>query len=133
MSSNKAKKGNPFERDVAYSLIQAGFDVEILGDNSKSIDIIAQSKASRYAIECKFHRSFTWNKAVKYFKKIPKKSGLQMQEPLLIFKSNRQPVLVMHQKGNGISVTTFDGFFHGFKFSRRPKGWKIWNYQKKDD
>jgi len=125
--SNKSSKGTPFEKDVAYSLIQAGCDVIWLGDNSKSLDIIAKRDGKTYYIECKFHKSFTWNKAEKFFRKLIKSNIKDPEEfvPLLIYKSNLQPVLVMRDEREGLTVTKFESYF-GSKYEKRPKGWKIW-------
>jgi len=38
MSSMKAKKGNPFEYDTAYSLQQIGYTVERIDDNTKGYE-----------------------------------------------------------------------------------------------
>ena len=41
MASWKAKKGNPFERLIAYNLMLLGYDVNRIDDNTKGIDLLA--------------------------------------------------------------------------------------------
>lgn len=128
MTSMKAKKGNPFEYDTAYSL-QSKYTVTRIDDNTKGVDLIATNNLRTYAIECKFHQSFSWNSIEKIFLKTEEfiKNKLPITtKPLFIFKSNLQPVLVAHRNQFGfISITKFDDYFN-LTWSKRPKGYKIW-------
>ncbi len=130
MASMKAKKGTPFERDVAYSLIQGGYEVNLLGDNTVGVDLIAKDVQYKYVgftyiIECKNHKKFTWNELSKIYDKTDKTATKLSIEgmPVVVFHTNRQPVLVM---GKGLSryIVPFDGAF-GTPFVKRPKGYKL--------
>ena len=128
MASMKAKKGNPFEYDTAYSLQKGGYSAERIDDNSKGIDIIATSpRLFKYYIECKRHKAFGWNQLVAMFKKteeIAKKNDPSAC-PLLVFKANLQPTLVMYRALDSYSVVPFDYYFP-FEWNKREKGYKLW-------
>jgi Holliday junction resolvase len=97
MASMKAKKGNPFERLVAYNLSKIGV-ISRPDSNIKGVDIIATTRYQTYAIECKFHKVFSWNKLLKIYEKTKEtvdKSGEDMI-PLLVFKPNQQPVMIFY-------------------------------------
>lgn len=129
MASIKAKKGNPFEYDTAYSLKEGGWDVARMDDNSAGVDLVATTRTVfedgaeevRYGIECKNRQGLTWNA----LKKIYEKTCITLEEtdmaPCVVFKSNRQPTLVF----SGDAVYEFESYF-GCKWQRRPKGYKIW-------
>ena len=126
----KAKKGNPFEYDTAYSLQQADYKVERIDDNTKGVDLIAENSSGyKLAIECKFHKGFSWNQLTKIFLKTELYVLTNLDKnykPLLIFKSNRQPVLVFFRNNIGhLTITSFTNFFYT-AWSKRPKGYKIW-------
>ena len=136
MASIKAKKGNPFEYDTAYSLQEAGFTVNRIDDNTKGIDLIASRLSDdpyyEYYIECKFHKGFSWNKIIKIFEKTKTTVldlGLFEQGveaiPLFIFKANQQPVLVAFEWDDKLRIEEFKTFFK-HPWSKRPKGYKIW-------
>lgn len=128
MASVKSIKGNPFEYDTAYSLQQNNFEVNRIDDNTKGIDLIATGEEQTLFIECKFHQKFTWNELIKIFHKTFTTSQSINREarPLLIFKSNQQPVLVMFL--HTLGIPTIMEFKHYFKteWSKRPKGYKLW-------
>lgn len=136
MASMKAKKGNPFERLVAYNLMLLGFDVNRIDDNTKGIDLIANSlKTGLFIIECKFHKSFSWNEIEKIFMKTchtAKESfPLKSHMPIFIFKCNQQPILVMYRDiiHHKLHICTFHTFFNmkeDEKIQQIPKGFKIW-------
>lgn len=129
MTSMKAKKGNPFEYDVAYSLKEAGYSVTRIDDNSKGLDLIATTPDSvfSFAIECKNRQALSWNLLKKIFNKtatIAEENNLSV--PIIIFHSNRQPVLVyMEDRLNNGIIHTFEGYFNT-PFKKRPKGYKLW-------
>lgn len=126
----KAKKGNPFEYNVAYSLIQAGLDVRRIDDNTAGVDLVAddQDKDMHYYIECKHHKGFSWNELIKIFEKTKKIAQPKRYTPLVVFRSNRQPVLVMYEMPyfNDMVIMTFEGYW-ATPFIKRPKGYKIWD------
>ena len=133
MASWKARKGNPFERRVLFNLQKIGFKAEILNDNTAGIDIIAkdprQPTEPPLAIECKFHKGFSWNELEKIFLKTEHKAIGQGLAPLFIFKSNRQPACVFYRSIIGLQIMKFEDYFNT-PFSETPKGFKIWQQHK---
>lgn len=129
MSSIKARKGNPFEYDTAYSLQQAHYTVNRIDDNSKGLDLIAKRNGITFHIECKFHKGFSWNQLTKIFDKTYETSLNISPDaiPIVVFKANQQPVLVMYLGAfNNLIVTQFNSYF-GVEWSKRPKGFKLWS------
>jgi len=136
MPSWKAKKGNPFERLIAYNLTLLGYNVNRIDDNTEGIDLLADKPATGlFIIECKFHKSFSWNEMEKVFNTTEEAAARSFSNthysPIFIFKSNRQPILVAHKDviHRKIHVTTFHTFFHmkdDQKIQQIPKGYKVW-------
>jgi hypothetical protein len=136
----KAKKGNPFERKVAYNLLCKGYKVERLDDNTKGIDLIIRNSdvnsdmiIKPTVIECKFHKKFSWNEVVKIYEKTKKTAEkyLPNSYPVVVFKSNQQPPLIMYTVTNYYIVQEFTAYF-GCKFDNIPKGYKVWKEDKKE-
>jgi len=130
MASMKAKKGNPFEYDTAYSLQQGGYKVKRMDDNTAGIDLIANTELKKciYLIECKNRQNLSWNSLVKIYNKTVKtaKKNRLRGIPAVVFKSNRQPTLVFWKPtGRDHIITTFNDMFF-CEWSKRPKGYKIW-------
>jgi len=136
MASIKARKGNPFERLVAYNLRLLNFDVDRIDDNTKGIDIIAKNPLVTYVIECKFHKRFSWNEIKKIFEKTKKETELKFGNsffiiPIFVFKSNQQPILVAfeYEDDSNMYVCTFQAFFglsKDWQIKKIPKGYKVW-------
>lgn len=128
MASMKAKKGNVFERLVAYNLTLAGFKVERIDDNTAGVDLVATNNKYEHYIECKHHKGFTWNQLVKIYNKTVDYSAKHNKTrgvPWLIFKGNNQPVLIMYREDGRILVSTFDSHFM-WTIVPIPKGYKVW-------
>ena len=126
--SKQKTKGLGFERNVQYSLIEGGYKAIRTGDNNiAGVDVVATLNGIPYYIECKNHKAFSWNQLVKYYIKTEKfaKKTDYSAVPILVFKANQQPVLVMtlgHIKG--YKVIEFDTYF-GCEYQIRPKGHKF--------
>ena len=135
MSSIKARKGNPFEKDVAYSLIQGRYKVIRPDDNTKGVDLVASLGPTKHYIECKNRKKLTWNELRKIYEKTVK--SLEEKDILfpivrVVFHTNQQPVLVFWKPaGADYVITTFDDAFL-CPFQKRPKGYKIWLKENKD-
>lgn len=121
MSSMKAKKGNPFEYDVAYTYHKNGFEVKRYDNNREGLDLIAIHKDLNLIvfIECK-NRNLSWNEMKKVYAKLIKTANtfdFKMKKNAnvvfrLIFHPKRQPVLEY-----------CNGFVTEFKdYKKRPKG-----------
>ncbi len=124
--SKQKTKGFGFEREVAYSLIQGGYNVKRTGnDNIAGVDVMANIDGNKYFIECKRYKGFSWNQLSKIldgtieFMETNKLRGA----PVLVFKANQQPALVMLKDNSTKSkmVIEFNEFF-GTEFLKRPKG-----------
>ena len=130
MASMKSKKGNPAERLIAYNLMQRGLTVTRLDDNTAGIDLKAEMENRTFYIEVKFHQKFSWNEIVKVFKKTGdatyKIGHPLLNMPLFVFKSNRQPWLVMFtNEAAQTLIMTYEDFFE-MKIQSIPKGYKVW-------
>ena len=133
MASMKAKKGNPFERLVAYNLQELGYEVNRIDDNTAGVDLIAKDDYFTYYIECKHHKGFTWNALTKIFHKTDEIALEAGVDGLLIFRANNQPVCIMYYNRHyeRIEVTTFTQYFRQFlrtepEWKTPPKGYKVW-------
>ena len=123
MASIKAKKGNPFEKNTQYSMLEAGYDVTRMDDNSKGIDLYYTIGNNKFYVECKRHKGFTWNELVKIYNHT--KEGITDGEVIVIFKANRQPTLVFYRHKQGHFVVVEFKTFYGKEWSKRPKGWSL--------
>ena len=117
MASMKAKKGNPFERDVEESLRQKYPDAKRTHEEGyfSQYDILVPSQ--KICIECKRLRGMSWNQALGFLDKL-KKVAPKDYQCLLLFQSNRQPCLVMHDDvSDSVGVHTFEQYF-GVQFKK---------------
>lgn len=91
---NRKSKGSQFEYSIRDSLAQIYPDVLL----SKQEGYVAQHDilipSAKIKIECKRHKSLCWNDLEKYFEKLKKREPVDYK-PLLIYKTNQQPCLVM--------------------------------------
>jgi len=111
-------KGSQYEMSVRDSLVQKYPDTLLTKQEGYQLqyDIVVHSAG--IAIECKRHKSFSWNELVKYFNKLKTRISKDYQ-PFLIFQANRQPCLVMmeyplyhHEKVEYVlQVRTFESVF----------------------
>lgn len=146
MASMKAKKGNPFEYDTAYNLLQLGFKVSRPDMNVRSLDIIAESslrdKTLMFFIECKNRQKLSWSQLCKIYHNTyitSTKDYIFPHEiviPMVIFHSNYQPVLIMskyfdinhlnnYKDEGGLMIRPFENVMK-IPFNKRPKGWELW-------
>ena len=117
LSGSRRNKGNQFEYNVEYSLKTCYPDIRALERRgfARGYDLI--SNEYKVAIECKFHQSIVWNELLKIYHTIEKRA--ENNFACVVFKTNRQPVLVF----NGSSIVPFESYF-GVPFKIRPKGYK---------
>ena len=105
-------KGNRFENLIFRDLDSKGLPVrKTLGSGSpedQAGDLLLWANKIKYAIECKHHKSFRWKELNQYFDKLKREiypiaknmkdavDGMKRNiEPILIFRENRQPIMVM--------------------------------------
>jgi len=108
---NSKSRGAQFEYSVFDSLKHKYKDLFL----TKELGFVRQydliSDTHRVAIECKFHKSISWNRAKKWYYKLEDKAP-KLYFCYLIFKSNQQPVLVMFRYGKGeLSCMEFEDYF----------------------
>ena len=141
----KAKKGNPFEKLIAYNLMLLGYDVQRIDDNTKGIDLLVSGGKEklfidRFVVECKFHKKFSWNEIYKILLKTQKETFQKFNDlvnnaPIFIFKGNQQPVLVAYFDSSVVAedemkIETFLNFFSAKEIEKIPKGYKVWRDSK---
>jgi len=121
--SKSKTKGYGFEREVAYSLIEGGYKVKRTGnDNIAGIDVIAKDlDTGAFLIECKRYKGFSWNQLVGMLNKTLEFALDLKGVPILVFKANQQPALVMYVLRGVYTVVQFEDFFNT-PFLKRPKG-----------
>lgn len=104
-------KGSQFEMDVEASLQQKYPDCFRTHERGYVQQYDLKSDKEQFAVECKRLKGISWNQAKKYFHKLMTVKPTNY-EPLLIFKANQQPVLVMFMDETySISVKEFENYF----------------------
>lgn len=132
MPTMKAKKGNPFEYDVMYSLsFKDGIKISRPDTNIQGIDLIAEHRNFYYLIECK-NRNLNWNTLNKIYKenensvlKFVKDNNIRYYSYYIVFKPKRTEVLVFHPITiNEKAIVRFKYAFD-IEFNKRPKGFNL--------
>ena len=108
---NRKSKGSSFEYDVLESINQKYPNSYLTKQRGFQLQYDIQNDRYKFVIECKFHRTISWNEAEKLFNKLVDKKP-DKYKPYLIFKTNRQPVLVMYQCKHGLlHISKFEELF----------------------
>ncbi|NPV12698.1 MAG: hypothetical protein HPY57_13005 [Ignavibacteria bacterium] len=141
MATMKAKKGNPFEYNVMYSLMQIRDDWEVIrpDSNYEGVDLIVKTGEDDYFfVECK-NRNLSWTQLVKLYKKnenkvykllreITKNVYGDFPEYYIVFKPKRCEPLVFYcnhtHDGDHYYMTSFETLFDG-EYKTRPKGFTL--------
>jgi len=87
---------------LIYRTSERGFQLQY--------DLRSDCEGLKAVFECKRLKSLSWNQAKKFFEKLEKVAP-EGYSSFLLFKSNRQPCLVMYQDIHGICVRTFEDVF----------------------
>lgn len=103
-------KGNQHEYSTQYSLRNVFPDIYRTAERGFQRQYDLRSDQEQVAIECKRLAGISWNQAQAYFVKLTMKAR-DMRKHYLIFKSNRQPCLVMHSKNSIICIERFEDVF----------------------
>jgi hypothetical protein len=117
--SSRKSKGAQFEYNIQDLLKEIYSDILLTKELGFQLQYDLVSNNSKIAIECKFHRSMTWNECVKLFNKLESKAP-KGYNCFLIFKTNRQPVLVMYKISGKIYCISFEDLY-GIKYKERCK------------
>ena len=104
-------KGAAFEYDCQESLEVIYEDIYRTSERGFQQQYDLRSDTHQVVFECKRLAGISWNQAVKFFKKLKTKAP-KGYDSYLLFKSNRQPCLVMYE-GNqhNITINTFEDHF----------------------
>ncbi len=89
-------KGRGFERDCEESLKVIYPEIYMTHEKGYIQEYDLRCDTAKIVIECKKHRSITWNEAEKFFDKLSSLAP-KMYKYYLLFKSNQQPCLVMYR------------------------------------
>ena len=103
-------KGNQFEYEVEFNLRPMYENIFLTKERGFVRQYDLCDDTAKLIVECKFHRSISWNEAEKIFKKLIDKSPEGFTK-YLIYKTNRQPVLVMYDETSP-KLTKFSDFFN---------------------
>ena len=109
-------KGSQFEYDCQYSL--PAIWETILRTSERGFQLQYDLECDDAVFECKRLSGISWNQAVKYFLKLESVAP-EKKMAALLFKSNRQPCLVMGREEGVLTIKTFEDWF-GFSFEKHP-------------
>jgi len=111
-------KGSQFEMNCAYSLKAICPDIRRPGPEGFQLQY--DLEAGYQVFECKRLKSLSWNQAEKFFTKLESVAP-ENKTAYLLFKSNRQPCLVMAREIilKVIRVFKFEDYF-GIPFTKHP-------------
>ena len=102
-------KGSSFEYDCQYSLSQ--LYPEIYRTSERGFQLQYDLECDNAVFECKRLKSLSWNQAKKFYDKLESKAP-NGKASFLLFKSNRQPCLVMYNNSAGaLTINTFEYVF----------------------
>jgi len=109
-------KGSSHEYDCQESLQPSYQDIYRTSERGFQMQYDLRSDIHKSVFECKRLAGISWNQAVAYYKK------LESVAPdnylcFLLFRSNRQPCLVMTREGNSLVVKPFNDYF-GLEFKK---------------
>jgi len=117
-------KGSQFELDCEYNFKKKFEDIKRLGGQGQFMELDLISEKHCVAIECKRHRSFSWNELVGYYNKLKKRCPAHYS-CLLVFQANRQPVLIMREFMEMLIVTGFEDYMFCFDDNNKPIEFKF--------
>ena len=111
-------KGSQFEMNCAYSLKAIYPDIRRPGPEGFQLQYDLESEYQVF--ECKRLKGMSWNQAEKFFTKLESVAP-ENKTAYLLFKSNRQPCLVMAREIilKVIRVFKFEDYF-GIPFTKHP-------------
>lgn len=110
-------KGSQFEYDCQYSISKVC--PEIYRTSERGFQLQYDLEGNNQVIECKRLKGISWNQAKKFFEKLERVRP-EEKTPLLLFKSNRQPCLVMYRSDfDIIEICDFESYF-GVEFQKHP-------------
>jgi len=121
-------KGSQFEYDCLHNLQRTYPDMYLTSKQGFQQQYDLRDDKSKVVVECKRHKSISWNQAKKWFLKL-KDLAPEGYDFFLLFKGNQQPVLRMWCPANvpGLLLVEEFEFKYGFfekHLSTRNKGKK---------
>lgn len=121
MKSSKVRtakaKGSSHEYDTLHNLQRTFPNMYLTSKQGFQQQYDLRDDINKVVVECKKHKSISWNQAKKWFKKLQSVAP-EDYECMLVYKSNQQPVLVMTIENGTIFVIEFESSFG--KFEKHP-------------
>lgn len=111
-------KGSQFEYHCEFNLRKRFPGVYLTKERGFQRQYDIRSDMEKIAVECKFHRTMSWNQMKEYLFKLQKKAP-DGYTCFLLVKTNRQPCLVMYEVDDRIYVEEFEHKF-GVEFGKHP-------------
>ena len=111
MVKKPKQKGNKFETEVMHKLRELEPAVaRTSGSGSSYRDKGDLINFRNYLIEAKHHKTVTWGKIMRWWHKIKKEAKTMNKTPLLIYKQNYQPTMVVENifDNKHIHIVPFD-------------------------
>ena len=102
-------KGSSFEYDCQESL--AAIYPDIYRTSERGFQLQYDLEANTAVFECKRLAGISWNQAIKFMKKLQDKAPCD-KKTFLLFKSNRQPCLVMVAQDVSTSLYKIEYMYH---------------------
>lgn len=103
-------KGSSFEYDCQESLQSIYSDIYRTSERGFQLQYDLRSDVHKVVWECKRLKGISWNQAKKYYFKLQQVAP-EGYRCYLLFKSNRQPCLIMYEHDNAIVVKEFETFW----------------------
>jgi len=100
-------KGSAFELKIYKNLRELGECKRTIGSGSS--DETADIHFKNYSIECKHLKEVRWKNLTQFWNKLNKDIGMKKEEPIIVFRQNREPIMVMcrmNYKGKNIRAIT---------------------------
>lgn len=109
-------KGSSFEYDCQHNLKK--LFPEIYRTSERGFQLQYDLECDKAVFECKRLKGISWNQAKKFFFKLKDKSP-EGKDCYLMFQSNRQPALVMHQFNGELLVREAEDLF-AIRWEKHP-------------
>jgi hypothetical protein len=107
-------KGSQFEYDVLHNLQRTQPNMYLTSKQGFVQQIDLLDDTTKFAVECKRHKSISWKQAKNWFEKL---EGVAPEgyDCMLVFKANHLPVLCMVRHDNLILMFEFEDLYGEFE------------------
>lgn len=100
-------KGASFEYDVLHNIKKLYPNMYLTSKQGFQQQYDLRDDVDLTVVECKFHKSISWNQAKKWYDKLENHRPTPEYKCLLVYKSNQQPPLMMFKIGEQYFCTEF--------------------------